>query len=108
VLVQGGVVVKAQSDSTGGTAGEVTNKMNEKLEVEFVAESPGGKQVPSKWIPNGEGVSNTEHKEIEEVLESSLAGGSFEHSAQALTTEQKSKVKGVKVEMRQCEKTIVC
>jgi len=107
VVVKGGVVVKAQSDSTGGTSGESTNKMNEKIEVEFIAEA-GGKQVPEEWTPNGEGVSNAKHEKINEHLESSLSGGAFEGSGQSLTTEQKSKTKGVKVELRQCEKNIVC
>jgi hypothetical protein len=107
VLVKGGVVVKAQADSTGGTSGESTNKMNEKIEVEFIAET-GGKQVPEEWTPNGEGTSNSKHEKINEHLESSLSGGAFEGSGQSLTTEQKNAVKGVKVELRQCEKNIVC
>jgi hypothetical protein len=106
VLVRGGVVVKAQQDSTGGTSGEITNKMENKVEVEFVAET-GGKQVPEEWTPNGAGVSNTKHEKINEHLESSLAGGAFEGSGQTLTTVQET-VGKVKVELRQCEKTISC
>ena len=107
-LVKGGVVVKAQQDSTGGTTGEITNKMESTVEVEFIAEKPG-KQVPSKWTPNFAGITHTGTRgEIEEVLESSTAGGPFEHSGQSLVTVQKSNPSTVKLELRQCEKTIVC
>jgi hypothetical protein len=107
VLVRGGVVVKAQADSTGGTSGELTNKMANKIEVEFVAES-GGKQVPENWTPNFNGPSNTgTRKEINEHLESSLGGAAFEGSGQTLTTVQES-IGKVKLELRQCEKTISC
>jgi hypothetical protein len=107
-LVKGGVVVKAQADSTGATNGEYTNKMSNKIEVEFVTEKPG-EQVPSEWTPNGEGVTNKEHKLIEENLESSTNGGSsFEESGQALTVEQFTTGTKPKVELRQCEKTISC
>jgi len=107
VKVRGGVVVKAQADSTGGTTGESTNKMLNKIEVEFNAEKPG-KQNPEKWTPNGEGPSNPGvHTEITEFLEGSVAGGEFEKSGQSLTTVQKT-VGAVKVELRQCEKTISC
>ncbi len=107
VLVRGGVVVKAQSDSTGGTTGEVTNKMSNKIEVEFIAEKPG-KQNPEEWTPNGGGISNSEHKLIKEVLEGSINGASYEHSGQSLTTVQSSSPTTVKLELRQCEKTISC
>jgi hypothetical protein len=108
VLVKGGVVVKAQADSTGGVNGELTNKMSNKIEVEFVTEKPG-EQVPSEWTPNGNGTSNKEHKLIEENLESSTNGGSsYEESGQALTVEQFTTGTKPKVELRQCEKTIEC
>jgi len=106
VLVKGGVIVKAVADSTGGTTGELTNKMSNKIEVEFVA-GAGGTQIPAKWTPNGGGISNSKHEEIEEHLESSLFGGPFEKSGQSLTTVQET-VGKVKVELRQCEKTIEC
>jgi hypothetical protein len=107
VKVKGGVVVKAQQDSTGGTSGEITNKMENKVEVEFVTEG-GGKQNPENWTPNFQGPSNTGTRhEINEHLESSLSGGPYEPSGQSLITEQKT-VGSVKVELRQCEKTIVC
>jgi hypothetical protein len=111
IVVKGGVVVKAQADSTGGTNGEYTNKMANKIEVEFVAEPPG-KQVPEEWTPNGGGISNSKHEKINEHLESSLAGGAFESSGQSLTTVQETNPKTVKVELRQCEENgktaIVC
>jgi len=106
VLVKGGVVVKAQADSTGGTTGETTNKMSNKIEVEFNAEN--GKQIPEEWTPNGGGISNSKHELINEHLESSLAGGPFEASGQTLTTVQETNPKTVKAELRQCEKTISC
>lgn len=102
VTVKGGVVVKAQSDSKGGTTGEITNKMEDKIEVEFIAEK-GGVQVPREWTPNGGGISNSKHELIVEHLESSAAGGPFEESGQTLTTEQVTEPKTVKVELRQCE-----
>jgi len=107
VTVRGGVVVKAQQDSTGGTTGEITNKMESAIEVEFVAEKPG-KQVPSKWTPNGGKISNNEHKEITEILEGNTAGKGYEPSGQSLITDQATSPKTVKVELRQCEKTISC
>jgi|GEM_PF-2492417 len=100
VKVRGGVVVKAQQDSTGGVAGEITNKMESKIEVEFVAEA-GGKQVPEEWTPNGAGFSNTKHEKIKEFLESSLSGGKYEHGGQSLITDQTTGT--TKVELRQCE-----
>jgi hypothetical protein len=106
ILVKGGVVVKAQADSTGGTSGETTNKMANKVEVEFVAEKPG-KQVPEVWTPNGGGISNSKHETITEHLESSVNGGAFEPSGQSLTVVQ-STIGKVKLELRQCEKTIEC
>jgi len=104
VTVRGGVVVKAQQDSTGGTNGEITNKMESTIEVEFVAEKPG-KQVPSEWTPNGGGISNSEHKLINEHLEGNTAGKGYEASGQSLVTDQKG---ATKVELRQCESNIVC
>jgi hypothetical protein len=107
VVVRGGVVVKAQADSTGGTSGETTNKMLNKAEIEFVAEK-GGIQVPSEWTPNGGGISNSEHKLIKEVLEGNVNNAGFERSGQSLTTVQSTSPSTVKVELRQCEKTISC
>jgi hypothetical protein len=107
VLVRGGVVVKAQQDSTGGVTGEITNKMESKTEVEFLTEKPG-KEVPREWIPNGTGVTNPKHELIVEHLEGSTAGGAFEESGQSLTTVQSTSPSTVKVELRQCEKTISC
>jgi hypothetical protein len=102
VIVKGGVVVEASQDGV-----KVTNKMLNKLEVEFNAAKPG-KQVPENWTPNFEGPSNTGTRhEINEHLEGSVAGGPFEPSGQTLTTVQ-STVGKVKVELRQCEKTISC
>ena len=66
-----------------------------------------GKQNPEKWTPNGGGISNSEHKEITEHLESSVNGGAFEPSGQSLTVVQSTAGK-VKIELRQCEKTISC
>jgi len=103
VIVKGGVVVKAQADSTGGTTGEINNKMENKLEVEFVDEE-GGKQVPEVWTPNGEGITHSSSTSTTEVLESSLAGGGFEHSGQSLTTVEETTEAGKpKVEVRMCE-----
>jgi hypothetical protein len=111
VLVRGGVVVKAQADSTGGTTGIYTNKMSNKIEVEFVAEKPG-KQNPGEWTPNGGGISNSKHELIKENLESSVNGGAFEPSGQTLTVTQSTSPSTVKVELRQCEENgklaIVC
>ena len=107
VIVRGGVVVKAQQDSTGGTTGEITNKMESSIEVEFITEKPG-KEVPLKWTPNGEGVTNSKHEEIEESLEGSTAGGPFEHSGQSLITDQKTSPSTTKVELRQCASNITC
>ena len=109
VIVRGGVVVKAQQDSTGGTTGEITNKMESTTEVEFITEKPG-KEVPLFWTPNGGGITHTgaEHHELEETLEGSTAGGPFEHSGQSLITVQKTSPSTTKVELRQCEKTITC
>jgi len=107
VLVRGGVVVKAQNPGSLGTAGEQTNKMLNKIKVGFIAEKPG-KQVPEVWTPNGGGISNAKHESINEHLEGSTAGGPFEASGQSLITVQKTSPGTVKVELRQCEKTIVC
>jgi len=100
VLVRGGVVVKA---SAAGKA--TTNKMLNKVTVEFVATKPG-KQVPEEWTPQGTGVSNSKHEKIKEFLEGSVAKGAFEQSGQSLITIQKTVPKTVKVELRQCEKNI--
>ena len=100
-------MVKAQADSTGGTTGEITNKMNSKIEVEFVAEK-GGIQVPSEWTPNGGGISNSKHEKITEFLEGNVNNAGFERSGQSLTTVQSSSPSTVKLELRQCEKTISC
>jgi hypothetical protein len=105
IKVRGGVVVKAQQDSTGGTSGEVTNKGLNKVEVEFVDE-PKGKQIPTEWTPNGGGISNSKHELINEHLEGN-SGTGYEESGQFLTTVQSTAGK-VKVELRQCEKTISC
>jgi len=99
VTVRGGVVVQAKQDGA-----EITNKMESTIEVEFVAEKPG-KQVPSKWEPNGTGVSNSKHEEITENLEGNTAGKGYEASGQSLITDQKA---ATKVELRQCAKTIEC
>ncbi len=107
VGVRGGIVTKAQADSTGGTTGEITNKMFNKIEVEYVAEKPG-KQVPSEWTPNGEGTSNSKHEKIKENLEASINGTAFEASGFSLTDVQSNVPSTVKLELRQCEKTIVC
>jgi hypothetical protein len=106
VTVRGGVVVAAQQDSTGGTTGEITNKMENKVEVEF-RDEPKGKQLPSVWTPNGGGISNSEHKTITEILEGNTGTG-YEPSGQFLTTVQSTIGTKPKVELRQCEKTIVC
>jgi hypothetical protein len=106
VIVRGGVVVKWQADSTGGTTGEETNKMANKVELEYATEK--AKQVPENWTPNGGGVSNGEHKEIAEHLEMSLAGGAFQASSLSLVTVQTTSPSTVKVELRQCETNIIC
>jgi len=106
VVVKGGVVVKAQADSTGGVTGEYTNKMSNKIEVEFLAEE--GKQIPREWSPNGEGISNAKHENIVEHLESSLAGGPYEESGQSLVTVQETTGAKPKLELRQCGTTIEC
>jgi len=107
VKVKGGVIIKAQADSTGGTTGELTNKMANKIEVEFVVE-PKGKQIPTKWTPNGAGFSNKKHELITENLETSIEGASYEESGQTLTTVQATNGTKPKLELRQCEKTIEC
>ena len=81
--------------------------MSNKVELEFVAEGKG-KQVPEIWTPNGEGVSNSKHEEITEHLEATIAGGAFEAASQSMTLVQTTNPKTTKVELRQCEKTIVC
>jgi hypothetical protein len=102
VIVRGGVVVKAVAKGV-----LKTNKMLNSLQVEFIAAKPG-KQIPENWTPNFKGPSNTgTRKEINEHLEGSVAGGAFEASGQSLITLQKT-VGKVKVELRQCGKTLVC
>jgi len=100
VLVRGGVVVKAFAAGKS-----TTNKMLNKVTVEFVATKPG-KQVPEEWTPLGTGVSNSKHELIKEFLEGSVAGGAFEQSGQSLITIQTTSPKTVKVELRQCEKNV--
>jgi len=100
VLVRGGVVVKA---SAAGKS--TTNKMLNKVTVEFVAAKPG-KQIPEKWTPLGTGVSNPKKELITEFLEGKVtAAGSFEQSGQSLITIQKT-VNKVKVELRQCKQNV--
>ena len=100
VLVRGGVVVKSQNPGSTGTAGLQTNKMLNKIKVDFLAEKPG-KQVPEVWQPNGGGISNSGGpKTINEHLEGNTAGKGYEASGQSLITDQTSKVK---LELRQCE-----
>jgi len=100
VKVTGGVVVKAASKGL-----IKTNKMLNKLEVEFIAEKPG-KQVPEKWTPNFSGVSHSGvRKEITEHLFGDIGSGP-EPSGQSLITIQKTGTP--KVELRQCEKNISC
>jgi len=99
VKVTGGVVVAVKSE------GKLkTNKMLNKVLVEFLAEKPG-KQIPEKWTPNGGGISNEKHEEITEHLFGDVGKGP-EASGQSLKTVQKSGT--IKVELRQCEKTITC
>jgi len=107
VKVRGGVVVKAQADSTGGTSGELTNKMLAKAEIEFIAES-SGKQVPEEWTPDGKGITHSEHKKVNEHLESTISGGTYERGGQSLITDQESNPKTDKAELRQCANTIQC
>lgn len=96
VTVEGGVVVADKSE------GKLkTNKMNNKLLVEFTATKPG-KQVPEKWTPNGGGVSHSSHAETTEFLESDLGLG-VEASGQSLKTVQITSPKTTKLELRQCE-----
>jgi hypothetical protein len=106
-VVRSGIVTKVQADSTGGTSGEFTNKMEQKLEVEYVAEKPG-KQVPSEWIPNGGGITHSVRALTTEHLEASIAGAGFEASGFSLTDVEETTSKTVKVELRQCEHTITC
>jgi hypothetical protein len=96
VKVTGGVVVAAKSE------GKLkTNKMNNKVTVEFIAEVPG-KQVPENWTPNGGGISNSKHEEINEHLFGDIGKGP-EASGQSLITVQTTSPKTTKVELRQCE-----
>jgi hypothetical protein len=97
VKVRGGVVVKAQTEGKNKT-----NKMLNKIQVEFNTTKPG-KQVPEKWTPGGHGISNAKHEEITEFLEGKVATGAYEQSGQALITIQKTVPKSIKVELRQCE-----
>jgi hypothetical protein len=94
VVVRGGVIVKMQADSTGGTTGELTNKMLNKFELEFLAEE-GGKQVPESF----EG-------EPSETLEQSLAGNPFQQTSLTMTFLQETSPKTTKVELRKCEANV--
>jgi len=96
VKVTGGVVVKAASKGL-----IKTNKMLNKVEVEFIAEKPG-KQVPEKWTPNGGGISHSTHAEVTEHLFGDIGKGP-EASGQSLITIQTTSPKTTKVELRQCE-----
>lgn len=102
VMVRGGIVVKDQAKSTGGTTGETTNKMLNKRQVEFVGQKPG-KQVPSEWTPNGGGITHSEHILTTEHLEGNVNGAGWEESAQTLITIESTSPTTVKVELRQCE-----
>lgn len=95
VTVRGGVIVKAQADSSGGTTGELTNKMIGKFELEFLTEK-GGKQVPERF----EG-------EPADTLEMSLAPESFEQASLAMVLVQETtSPKTTTVELRQCEMNV--
>jgi len=107
IVVRGGVVVRAQADSTGGTTGEYTNKMAAKYEVEYVS-GANGVQSPREWTPNGGGFSHAGHEPVVEHLETSFNAGSFEEAGLTLTTVQESSPNTAKVELRQCESNIVC
>src|SRR5436190_7590830 len=101
VKVTGGVVVAYKSE------GKLkTNKMLNKLLVEFLGEKPG-KQIPEKWIPNGGGISHGEHIEVTEHLFGDVGKGP-EASGQSLKTIWTDSPKTTKIELRQCEKTISC
>ena len=50
VVLKGGIVVKAQADSAGGTTGEYTNKMANKIEVEFIVVAEGIQLEPRNRI----------------------------------------------------------
>jgi hypothetical protein len=106
VLIKGGIVVRAQADSSGGTSGETTNKMFDKIELEYLVE--GGKQVPEVWTPNGGGVSHGAHAETTEHLESSFAGAAYQPTTWSFVTTITTSPKTEKVELRQCEETIAC
>jgi hypothetical protein len=107
ITVRGGIVAKWQTPGSTGTTGLETNKMLNKVKIGYIAEKPG-KQVPSEWIPNGEGVTNSKHEPTIEHLEASIAGGAYENSGFSLITSQVNSPKTTKIELRQCEKTIVC
>jgi hypothetical protein len=101
VKVTGGVVVAYKSE------GKLkTNKMLNKLLVEFIDEKPG-KQVPEKWIPNGGGISHSEHTEVTEHLFGDIGKGP-EAFILSLKTVQVNNPKTTKLELRQCETTISC
>ena len=91
VKVRGTLIIKMQADSTGGTTGELTNKMLSKFELEFVSE-PGGKQVPEEF----EGGPK-------QTPEASLSGGAFEQESLSMTLVQETSPKTTKVELRKCE-----
>jgi hypothetical protein len=104
VVVKGGVVIAAHADSTGGSKGEYSNKMANKIEVEFIAAKKGIQQY-KEWEPNGAGISHTggPGKLHTENLKSSLEGGPFERSGQSLITVQATDGTKPKLELRMCE-----
>lgn len=106
-VVRGGVVIKAQEKNSAGTIVATTNKMFNKISLEFIVQ-PIGKQNTEIWTPNGEGFSNSTNALIIEHLETSLAGNAFEGSGLSLTTVLKTNPSTTKIELRQCRQTISC
>jgi hypothetical protein len=106
IVVKGGIVTKAQADSTGGTTGEYTNKMATRYEVEYVP-GPSGTQIPRDWAPNGGGFSHGTHEAVVEQLEAMLFSP-LEPASLKLTTVQESSPNTTLVELRQCESNVVC
>jgi hypothetical protein len=90
LVVRGGVIVKMQADSSGGTSGELTNKMLNKFELEFLTEK--GKQVPEGF----EGGSPL-------VPQLSIGGAAFEGATLSMILVQETRPKTTKVELRKCE-----